>query len=277
MFRFRTACGMVENAVNSRQGQRLNMHISAKDLWRRRFRTKAAVWPVALGAALMLCAGGCTSTHSEFDPMHEPVQRLLPRLTEAVTGRAAGLLTNLNGFHGQFAINFGTAGENQMTVTGELFERDGKLCFVPVFKKAKRKNLDAGAFSLIWDAAGKQGYVLSEALQGFAPVAGGEDTNQPAELRVERAHSMNGLATRIESLDPLRPFTLTLSDVRPGLSSPDLFVPPDDFTKYESEGALLGELAARQRTVASEGRRQDGDLGPYNSEPGTQRPRSPGY
>jgi hypothetical protein len=244
---------------------------------------KAAFWPAALATALALCAGGCASTSSQVDPIREPVQRLLPRLTEAVTGPAAGLLTNLNGFHGQFAISFGEPGDGQMTVTGELHERDGKLCFEPVFKKAKRKDIDAGAFSLIWDVTGKGGYVLSEGLQGYAPVAeasNGGESNRVAELRVERASDLNGLATRIESLGALRPFTLTLSGIKPGLPLPDLFVAPDGFTRYDSEGALLGELAARQRTVMGVGRKHDGELGPYNSEPGAQRPHSntaPGY
>ena len=233
---------------------------------------------------LALCAGGCSSTNSQVDPIREPVQRLLPRLTEVVTGPAGGLLTNLDGYHGQFTISFGAPGENQLMVTGELHERDGKLCFEPVFKKGKRKDIDAGAFSLIWDVSAKSGYVLSEGLQGFAPVAtveaGGGESNTLAGLRVERANDLNGLATRIESTDSLRPFTLTLSDIKPGLPSPSMFVAPDGFTRYESEGALLGELAARQRTVMGVGRKQDGELGPYKSEPGMQRPggaSGPGY
>jgi hypothetical protein len=227
---------------------------------------------------LALFTGGCTSTNSQVDPIREPVQRLLPRLTEVVTGPAGGLLTNLDGYDGQFTVSFGAPGENQLMATGELHERDGKLCFEPVFKKGKRKDVDAGAFSLIWDTVGKSGYVLSEGLQGFAPVtmveAGGEESNNAAGLRVERANDLNGLATRIESLNAMRPFTLTLSDIKPGLPSPNLFVAPDGFTRYESEGALLGELLARQRTVMGMGRKQDGELGPYNSEPSLERPRS---
>ena len=215
--------------------------------------------------------------------MRAPVQMQLPRLTEVVTGPAAGLLTNLNGFHGRFTIAFGAPWDGQMTVAGELHERDGKLCFEPAFKKTKRKDIDAGEFSLIWDVTGKSGYVLSEGLQGYAPVAevpNGGDSNQPVGLRIERDKSLNGLATRIESQDNLRPFTFTLSDIKPGLPPPDLFVAPDGFTRYDSEGALLNEMAARQRTVMGLGRKQDGELGPYNSEPGAQRPRNvnaPGY
>jgi hypothetical protein len=210
-----------------------------------------------------------------------------------MTGPAAGLLTNLNGFHGQFTISFGAPGDEQspaaLTATGELHERDGKLCFEPVFKKAKRKSIDSGAFSLIWDVAGNRGYVLSEALQGFAPMApeaaggntsAGGDSGKPAELRVERAKDLNGLAVRIQSMDTLRPFTFTMWDIKPGLPPPEMFVPPDGFTRYDSEGALLSELASRQRTVLGAGQRDEGELKPFVSDPGAQPPRNntgPGY
>lgn len=250
------------------------MQNSAKDLWRRWIGTNATVWAAVLGTAIFV--GGCSSTNSSFDPTREPVQRLLPRITEVVTGPVAGSLTNLNGYHGRFTISFGTSGENQTVVTGDLYERDGKLCFRPVLKKSKRKDIDAGTFSVIWDTAGNQGHVLSEGLQGFAPLTGG-DTYKPGDLRVERDKDLNGLATRIELPDAMRPFTFTLFDVKTGSPPADLFATPDGFTKYDSEGALLGELAARQRSVAGVRRKDDGDLGPYISEPGVQRPRSTGY
>jgi hypothetical protein len=267
-----------------RQSRRLNMQTLINGRWSRWIGTKVVFWPAVPAMALVLCAGGCANTSSQPDPMREPAQMLLPRLTEVVTGPATGLLTNLDGYHCQFAISFGAAGENQLMAAGELHERDGKLCFEPVFKKSKRKGIDAGAFSLIWDVAGKQGYVLSEGLQGYAPVAAAEanggESKKVAGLRVERANDLNGLATRIESLDAMRPFTLTLSDIKPGLPSPNRFVAPDGFTKYESESALLGELASRQRTVMGVSRKPEGELAPYKSEPGLQRPSGagdPGY
>jgi hypothetical protein len=255
------------------------MQTSENDRWRSSGR-KAGPWLPALAAMLALCAGGCTNTGSQVDPIREPVQRLLPRMTEVVTGPAGALLTNLNGFHGQFTISFGAPGDEELvatlTATGELFERDGKLCFEPVFKKAKRKSMDTGAFSLIWDVAANRGYVLSDALQGFAPVApeADGDAGKPAELRVELAKDLNGLAVRIQSMDTLRPFTLTLSDIKPGLPPPEMFVPPDGFTRYDSEGALLSELATRQRTVMGPSRRDEGELKPYVSDPSAQPPRN---
>jgi hypothetical protein len=237
--------------------------------------TWAALWFPAL-AALSLFAGGCAHTGNTVDPSREPAQLLLPRLTMAVTGSAAQLLTNLDGFHCQFSINFGAPGQDALTVSGELHERGGKLCFAPVFKRANRKGLDAGGFIVIWDATGKQGYVFSDALQGFAPVVPDTAAAGAPELQVSRANDLNGLAVRIQSTDALRPFTLTLSGIKPGLPPEDMFAPPDGFTKYQSEAALLEELAARQRTVMGPTRKNEGGLGDYTvTQPnGQTRPRN---
>lgn len=252
-------------------------------------KTKHAIRSSVVLAVLAVAVGGCSSMKSQPDPIRDPAQRLLPRFTEAVTGPAGAMLTNLNGYHCQFAISFATSGNDQLTATGELHSRGGKLCFEPVFKKAKRKGPDTGSFVLIWDVAAGRGFVLSDALQGLAPIGPpSNDTNiftgtnsAPAtDLQVEHAKDLNGLATRIESQDASQPFTLTLSDIKPDLPPPGMFAPPDDFTKYDSEGALLSELVARQRTAMGMDRRDDGELGPYKSEPGTQRPRdsnNPGY
>jgi hypothetical protein len=232
---------------------------------------KMASWPAAMSLALAFLAGGCASKAPLPDPIHEPVQRLLPRLTEVVTGPAAGLLTNLNGYRARFTIDFGSNAFEELSASGDLQARDGKLCFEPVFKQGKHKGMDAGGFILIWDTTGKSGFVLSDALQGYAPVGsafGAAYTNAGA-WKVEPAKNFNGLATRIECDDPRRPFTLTLSDIKPELPPPDIFVPPDGFTKYDSEGLLLGELAARQRAVIGANRK------PSEEEPSAPEPGLP--
>lgn len=242
---------------------------------------KAAFWPALMWLALALLAGGCASKAPLPDPIHEPVQRLLPRLTEAVTGPTAGLLTNLNGYHARFTIDFGSNAFEELSASGDLQSRDGKLCFEPVFKHGKHKGMDAGGFILIWDAAGKSGFVLSDSLQGFAPVgpAFGTVYTNAGAWKVEQAKNFNGLATRIECDDPRRPFTLTLSDIKPELPPPDIFVPPDGFTKYDSEGLLLGELAARQRMVIGASRKSSEESEPSAPEPGLPPTPShgPGY
>ncbi len=270
---FRRPRGIVEAGVRQPVGRPwMNMqHVKNGGRGRRDGPGAAFRFPAL--AALALFAGGCAHTGSTVDPAREPVQMLLPKLTVAVTGPAAGLLTNLDGFDCQFSVNFGAPGQDELTVNGALHERGGKLCFAPVFKAARRKALDAGGFIVIWDPAGRQGYVLSDALQGFAPVVADAPAAKAPELQVERAKDLNGLAIRIQSTDESRPFTLTLSGIKPGLPPEGMFAPPDGLTKYASETALLEELAARQRMVMGPPRKDEGGLGDYTvTPPGAVRP-----
>jgi hypothetical protein len=256
----------------------LSMTFCQKDGKRR--PTGTFLSAILLSAAFGLVAAGCTHT-KPADPDREPVQLLLPRLTAAMTGPAATLLTNVDGFHGGFTISFGEPGHENSTLSGMLYERGGKLYFEPAFNASKRLAKATGRFSLIWDAASQRGYVLSEALQGYAPLnapvpgsAAPPDGKPPVPtpIQADQAKKLNGLATRIQSNDPAHPFTFTLSDVTPGLPPEQMFSPPDDFIRFETESALLSELASRQRAVMGP-QRNEGALGDYNSNPSSQRPR----
>lgn len=245
--------------------------------------TETVLSTIFLSVAIAFAAAGCTHT-TPIDPDREPVQLLLPRLTAAMTGPAATLLTNLDGFHGRFTLSFGAPGQENSTLTGMLYERGGKLYFEPAFNASKRLAKATGRFSLIWDAAGQRGYVLSEALQAYAPVnapipepvvpAAGKPA-APTPIQADQAKNLNGLATRIQSSDPAHPFTFTLSGITLGLPPEQMFSPPEDFTRLQTESALLSELASRQRTVMGP-QRPEGVLGDYNSNPSSQRPRNTG-
>jgi len=68
------------------------------------------------------------------------------------------------------------------------------------------------------------------------------------------ARDLNGLALRIESTNGPLPFTLTLSKVRIDRPADGLFQPPEGFTKYDSEQALLSELASREQSLQGRAR-----------------------
>jgi hypothetical protein len=57
------------------------------------------------------------------------------------------------------------------------------------------------------------------------------------------------LPLQIDLLTSPHPFTLALSKIQSIIPAEELFLPPDGFTKYESEAAMLDELAARQQSV----------------------------
>ncbi|MGD0615262.1 MAG: hypothetical protein ABSA69_07470 [Verrucomicrobiota bacterium] len=197
-----------------------------------------------------------------------------------MTGPAAVFLTNLDGFSAQATLTIQTAAAGAHTISGQLLERRGKLFFEPLPGKSAGKHADPGQFSFIWDAAAGRGYVLSEALQGYAPfgstVRFAPPAIQPSAIPVEPfqdhpvneamatcpagngspaafhllcARDLNGLAVRIESTNEPVPFTLTLSKVRIDRPAEGLFEPPEGFTKYQSEEALLNELAAREQSL----------------------------
>jgi hypothetical protein len=68
-------------------------------------------------------------------------------------------------------------------------------------------------------------------------------------LNLSRAQDLGNLPLQIRSADEPNSFSLTLTKVRLIPPAETLFLPPDGFTKYESETALLNELASRQQHV----------------------------
>jgi hypothetical protein len=69
---------------------------------------------------------------------------------------------------------------------------------------------------------------------------------------------LGGLAVRVNSIEDPEAFTITLSQIR--LESPPekVFLPPDGFTRYESEEAMLNELMSRQQSLRHGGQEGSG-------------------
>jgi hypothetical protein len=179
-------------------------------------------------------------------------------------------------------------------VSGQLLSRGSKLFFEPEHTSGKQAR--AGQFSFIWDATSNKGYILSEALQGYAPIAsavwctnlfvqGSSTTAEKVEgyrverttavvvasdgkqsrFEVSRARDLGGLAIRIGSIEDPSPFTVRLSQIRLEQPPENLFLPPDGFTGYESEEAMMNELAARQQGVQHGGQNGAGEEGHIGS------------
>ena len=247
---------------------------------RHRGMSRSIAFCLSSGLALALLTGGCAGSRHQDGFTGGARDEWLERPPPFMTGPAAVFLTNLDGFSAQATITIQTTAAGAHTISGQLLERQGKLFFEPIPRQSAGKHPDPGQFSFIWDIAAGRGYVLSEALQGYAPVGSAvrfappaiqssaipmepfqdHPVNEamatypagnasPAAFHLLCARDLNGLALRIESTNEPVPFTLTLSKVRIDRPAEGLFEPPEGFTKYQSEEALLDELASREQSL----------------------------
>jgi len=251
--------------------------------------------PIAarLLAGSALAGWMCGCVHRDFNGGRE-AETTLPKLTALMTGPVANLLTGQTGFESECVIALAGTTESHRNLSGQIFVRGGKLRLEVVPEKAKSGG--SGAFGVIWDAGANQGFILSDALQGYAvlkrPVqftnlqtrttvgqperreghsvdhadvtAMGSD-GQTVALQLSRAIDWGNLPLEIGGADEPNSFDLTLTQVRLLQPAEALFLPPDGFTQYESETALLEELITRQRNVFGGGherKRTPGDAVP---------------
>jgi hypothetical protein len=191
--------------------------------------------------------------------------------------------TNSGGFSAHVTLETEDLVTRQNGGSGQLYCLGSKLFFAPEPKGADGKPAREAGFGFIWDGATNSGYVLSDALQAYAPVTsalhatnvvvqakglgdksgsqGSEfseitvqmsDGNNP-KFQVWRAMGLKGLPLRITTVTNTIAFTLRLSNVRLGAPPADLFVPPNGFTKYSSPEAMVDELAARKLNLRRKG------------------------
>jgi hypothetical protein len=193
-------------------------------------------------------------------------------------GPVAPLLTNTLGFSAR--VTFTSAGGGKGPVSGELLGRGNWLLYAPGQEEKSETKAPAGGFSFLWDVAEHRGFVLSETLQGYAPVsAKTTPTNwvavpvqapperldgHPCRLeealvqmsngsnavfRVWRAGDLRQFPARLTSLVADEPLTLNFSRIRLAVPPPELFAPPASFTQYPSPAVLVDELAIRDRNA----------------------------
>lgn len=237
----------------------------------------AGLLRVCLLCLLALFAAGCSGTQAARRGLSRIVTPLPPPF---LTGPAAVLLTNTSGFSARAEIQAQSSTGNQSSSSGELLGRGGKLLYAPRGEEISSAQQPRGGYIFIWDVAEGRGYVLSDALQGYAPVAsrlqltnietspsnvGAQRiANHPCEsvkivaraaegpsaaFDVFRAMDLNGFPVRIESSTNATQFVLNLSKIRLEAPSAEVFSPPEGFTKYATPEAMADELAARQHNL----------------------------
>src|SRR5277367_867332 len=140
---------------------------------------------ICLGAAVL---AGCASRHA--GPVYHAGDENPP---DFLIGAVTPVLTNLNGFSAHVVSSSATSDGFPKTATGELLGRDGRLIYQPTIAlKGKRARAEGGLF-FIWDENRQSGYVLSEALQGYAPIKPPAEATAPVNLiRQSIAEQVNG-------------------------------------------------------------------------------------
>ena len=247
----------------------------------RSMKTLSGVFLFCLVAAVFC---GCAS-HKQSGPVYHAGDENPP---DFLVSPITMVLTNLNGFSAHVDSTLTSGEAPARTAAGDLLGRDGRLIFQPTLPlKGKRAHTEGGLF-FIWDENRHSGYVLSEALQGYAPIkpvvaASGpldlvkksvvEEINghpchrSEAEISLEgglsarltlwQADDANHFPVRIEEVSGAKRTVLDFSEIRMGYPAQELFVPPDGFTPYANSVSLMNELIVRDASYAKKGQELD--------------------
>jgi hypothetical protein len=228
---------------------------------------------LAAGCAHGYRAGGRDGAVAEILPPKPPI---------FLDGPMAALLTIADGFSAHVVMETRSSSNRAATVSGELLGRGSKLFFAPDESTPGEKRHPGGGINFIWDVTAGSGYMLSEALQGYAPISSGvrvtnvvigtgTENSAPEKIgghpceqeqvsvassdgsatvfHIWRAMDLRGFAVRINPATNSTFLSLNFSSVRLETPSGELFQPPDGFTKYDSAEALMNELMARQQNL----------------------------
>jgi hypothetical protein len=236
-------------------------------------------WQFVLWSLGLVLVTGCASREN-FEMRERGLTAVkTPHPPEFFTGLACALMTN-GGFSARVAVQVESVAEQEANLTGQMLGLGSKLLFAPDPGAITDKHQPNGGFSFIWDAKESRGYVLSEALQAYAPVsskthitnvvisatpAGAQKfAGHPCErvyalvqtqdgtgatFELLRATDLKGFPLKITSITNSTPLTVTFSKIHLESPGAEVFTLPDSFTKYTSVEAMADELAARNRNL----------------------------
>jgi hypothetical protein len=241
-----------------------------------RRRLSAAGWAVLCLAALALAGAGCAHSRARREAKQRAEALIPPPIPPFLSGPAALLLTNTGGFSCHLVMETGPASAAGKPLVGEFFGRGSKLFFSPDPSSFDHRT---GGFGFLWDVAEGRGFLLCDAMQGYAPIssrfhatslvarptsqgsrkiAGREcepkdvsvsATDAPTEvLHVWEAASLKNFPVRLSGVEG-RPFDVTLSKVRLSAPAADMFQPPEGFARFESAEGMLAEMVMRQEKL----------------------------
>jgi hypothetical protein len=245
------------------------------------------LFPVAF---LPLMAFLCTSCAYKARMVYHAGDETPP---EFLAGPSAVLLTNIDGFSANVSASAPARNGKPGLLTGDLLEREGRLVFQPsTGVKGKHKRSEGGMF-FIWHEDRNAGFVLSDPLQAYAPIVSNihvtnivwntsgaveepanghscrrveasvqSDDGSTARYSVWQAEDLKHCPVRIAAAGGGKEMTVNLNNVRLELPAPELFYPPEGFTKYETPATLMNELIMRQSAFV-----KSQNLSPGEGEP----------
>jgi hypothetical protein len=240
-----------------------NMSGKREDLKRRAGLRLTAV--LALAPFALIC-GGCA--HQQ-DAVEQAFTRVTtPRVPVFINGPAALLLSSATNYSARVTIQPEPPSAQARLTQGELLVRGNRLLFAPAAGTDAEKEMRSGGFMFLWDLASNSGFVISEALQAYAPMTGDmRPTNvvyqaggatdamvqmsdgSSAVFRVTRTLAPPAPPVRITAVSNSPPLALTLSKIRLGVVPADVFAPPAGFARFSSPEVLADELALRQQNL----------------------------
>ncbi len=248
------------------------MTVVEKEKQRARVSSRLA-WLVTL----VLAAYGCSHSRDKERWEAGLAGVYAAQVPRFLNGPMSALLTNSAGFTARVSIETDSFTARDGFNSGELFYRSGRLLFAPT--QAQNKKVRTGGFAFLWNVGTSSGYVLSGALEGYAPVSSsvhatnivtqGRTTTEKLEghpavreiatvqmddgsstsFQVWRASDLNGAPLRIIPTESGIPMTLSLAEIRVGAPPEDAFALPDEFRKYSSPEAMADEIMARQHNL----------------------------
>ena len=238
---------------------------------------RTAAWGIALAAAFL---AGCASEKRQEAALARMGDEAPP---DFLAGPVWLSLTNFDGFSADvLSTTSSTSALSAVrAASGQVLERQGRLIFQPLTTAhIKKGKIIRGGMFFIWDSVGQHGYVVSEALQGFAPISDSpriiivtaeskepvaEQVNGHACHRTEktaalsdssvakltewRADDLNRFPVRVRMESGDRRTTVDFSNIRLDLPAVELFSPPAEFTRYASPAALINELMIRESSL----------------------------
>jgi hypothetical protein len=194
----------------------------------------------------LLFGSGCAkdkdlASGAFFTPVYAPLPPTF------LNGPIGAVLAKAPAFHAHVEEN-----QAGLRVAGEVFGRDGKLVFAPEPDPRTARKAPEEIFIFIWHVEENRGFLLNEALQGYAPVSFGSTiTNMPlvGDLKIERSRSLGDFPVSFSQGSGAGATVVKLSRIKLKAPPADLFSPPKGFTRYESPEVMAREVALRRRNL----------------------------